>query len=97
MALHELCTNAVKYGALSNDKGHISIEWAISGGAVDARFHISWKESGGPPVVEPSHRGFGSRLIVESVGPDLSGKAALLFEPSGVVWTLDAPLAKVRE
>ena len=97
MALHELCTNAVKYGALSNDKGHISIEWAISGGAVDARFHISWKESGGPPVVEPSHRGFGSRLIVEGIGPDLSGKVALLFEPSGVVWTLDAPLAKVRE
>jgi PAS domain S-box-containing protein len=97
LALHELCTNAAKYGALSVNSGRVTIEWAITGGAADARFHISWTESGGPPVAPPTHRGFGSRLIAEGVGPDLKGQATLVFDPDGVIWNLDAPLNAVRE
>ena len=96
MALHELCTNAAKYGALSNESGVVSIEWVIVGGATDARFHMSWKESGGPPVVPPTRQGFGSRLIAESLGAELKGEAKLVFDPAGVVWTLDAPLNAVK-
>jgi PAS domain S-box-containing protein len=95
MALHELCTNAAKYGALSNDAGVVSIEWAILGGAADARFRMRWQESDGPPVEPPTQRGFGSRLIVESVGGDLNGQAELEFHRAGVVWTLDVPLNAV--
>lgn len=97
MALHELCTNAAKYGALSNESGTVAIEWSVLGGAADARFQLSWKERGGPPVAPPTRQGFGSRLIAESVGPDLGGEAALTFDPSGVVWTLSAPLSAVKE
>jgi PAS domain S-box-containing protein len=97
MVLHELCTNAAKYGALSNDTGTVSIEWVVVGGASDARFRMFWKETDGPPVLAPTHRGFGSRLIAESVGIDLKGEAALVFDPAGVAWRLDAPLSAVRE
>ena len=97
LALHELCTNAAKYGALSNDTGSVAIEWVVTGGAADARFRLSWQERGGPAVVPPSRKGFGSRLIADSVGADLKGTAQLLFEPAGVVWTLDAPLTAVKD
>jgi PAS domain S-box-containing protein len=97
LALHELCTNAVKYGALSNDTGSVAIDWAVTGGAADARFHLSWKERGGPAVAPPASKGFGSRLIAESVGADLKGQAKLVFDPAGVDWTLDAPLGAVKD
>jgi PAS domain S-box-containing protein len=97
MALHELCTNAAKYGALSKDTGRVIIEWVILGGAADSRFHMRWTEQGGPPVTPPTRQGFGSRLITESVGPDLKGQATLAFESEGVVWVLDAPLKSVTE
>ena len=97
LALHELCTNAAKYGALSNDTGTVSIDWSVTGGAANARFHLSWKERGGPPVSPPQQRGFGSRLIADSIGADLKGEAELSFEPDGVTWTLDAPLTAVTQ
>jgi PAS domain S-box-containing protein len=97
LALHELCTNAAKYGALSNDAGAVSIDWSISGGAADARFRLTWSERGGPPVKPPSQKGFGSRLVGDSVASDLKGEAQLSFAPSGVVWTLQAPLTAVKE
>ncbi len=95
LALHELCTNASKYGALSNESGSIAIDWSITGGAADARFRMRWKESGGPPVSPPSQSGFGSRLIAHSVGLDLKGETKLSFEPDGVAWELRAPLHSV--
>jgi PAS domain S-box-containing protein len=97
MALHELCTNAVKYGALSNDSGTVAIEWSVTGGAADARFRLSWTERGGPPVSPPENKGFGSRLIAESVGADLKGETKLAFDPSGVTWALDAPLTAITQ
>ena len=96
LALHELCTNAQKYGALSNDSGVVSIDWTVTGGARDARFRLTWKESGGPPVSEPPSKGFGSRLIGQMIGADFGGRAELRFEPGGVVWSLDAPLMPLK-
>jgi len=97
LALHELCTNAAKYGALSNDSGTVSVEWTLRGGAADAKLLLSWKERGGPPVSQPRRRGFGSRVIAESFGSDFGGQARLAFDPAGVVWTLDVPLASLRQ
>ena len=97
LAFHELCTNAVKYGALSNETGTVAIEWSVAGGAADARLHLGWKERGGPPVVQPKRSGFGSRVIAESLGSDLGGRASLAFDPGGVVWTLEMPLTGLKQ
>jgi two-component sensor histidine kinase len=97
LALHELCTNAVKYGALSTPAGTVSIDWTVTGGAADARFQMRWKEQGGPTVSVPTRKGFGSRLIAESIASDLRGDAKLVFAPQGVVWTLDAPLVAIKQ
>ena len=95
MALHELCTNATKYGALSNQQGGILLEWTVIGGAVDPLFRLSWTEFGGPPVKPPTRRGFGSRVISDSFGADFGGRADLRFEPEGVRWMLEAPLDSI--
>ena len=97
LALHELGTNAAKYGALSNDSGKVRIAWSVTGGAADSRFRLSWTEEGGPRVAPPQQKGFGSRLIAESIGADLKGEARLDFDPAGVRWTLDAPLTAVTQ
>ncbi|MGA0593821.1 sensor histidine kinase [Enterovirga sp. CN4-39] len=91
MALQELATNAVKYGALSTPSGWVEIEWAITSGEPDI-LHLTWLERGGPPVKPPERRGFGSRLIERSVAIDLNGAVSLAFDPEGVVCTLEARL-----
>ncbi len=90
MALQELATNAVKYGALSNETGKIVIRWAVNG---SPRLSLVWTESGGPPVAAPGRRGFGSRLIERSLASDLGGRADLQFHAGGVVCTIEAPLS----
>jgi two-component sensor histidine kinase len=90
MALHELCTNAMKYGSLSNKVGQVDVEWMRSAGA---RLKLAWRESGGPCVSPPRRRGFGSRLLERSLASDLDGEVQLAFEPSGLVCLIDAPLA----
>lgn len=92
MALHELATNAVKYGALSNDRGQVRLTWAIANGAHPARLHLRWEETGGPTVTAPPRRGFGSRLIERALAAELDGTAEIAYRPSGVLFTLDAPL-----
>lgn len=92
LALHELATNAVKYGALSNDTGRIRIEWRIEQGD-EATFHFAWTERGGPPVVAPTRRGFGTRLIETATAAEFRGSSRMDHAPSGLRWTLDAPLA----
>jgi CHASE1-domain containing sensor protein len=89
MALHELVTNAVKYGALSGDQGQVSIEWRLSG---ERRLKLCWAETGGPPVSKPRRRGFGTRLIVSGLARQLNGDVDLDFDPSGVRCTIDMPL-----
>jgi two-component sensor histidine kinase/CHASE1-domain containing sensor protein len=85
MALHELTTNAVKYGALSNPTGHVSLEWTLSdAGAEQERLTLIWEEQGGPPVAPPKRRGFGSRLIVGGLAHQLDGEVQLTFPVEGV-------------
>ncbi|MFC1455148.1 PAS domain-containing protein [Microvirga arabica] len=93
MALQELATNAVKYGALSNATGTIRITWRIDGLQSPARLHLRWEESGGPAVVAPTRRGFGTRLIERSLAQDLDGEVQIEFAPTGVVCTVNALIA----
>jgi PAS domain S-box-containing protein len=88
LALHELGTNAAKYGALSTESGRVSIAWREAG----PRLLIDWKEEGGPAVSRPSRRGFGTRLIEQGLAGDLQGSARLLFEPDGLRCTIEASL-----
>jgi two-component sensor histidine kinase len=93
MAVHELCTNAIKYGALSSEAGHIEIGWGVD----DGRFRWSWREHGGPAVAPPQRRGFGTRMIEGALAAQLSGKVVIDFQPVGIVCTIDAPLEAVRD
>ena len=92
MALQELATNAVKYGALSNAAGQIAITWSVDPSTSPPRLHLRWEESGGPPVPPPTRRGFGSQLIERSLSQDLGGEVRMTFALGGVVCTVDAPL-----
>jgi PAS domain S-box-containing protein len=91
MALQELATNAVKYGALSNAAGEVRIAWSVRDGS-EKRLHLAWTETGGPRVEAPRRRGFGTRLIERSLAQDLHGQATIDFAPAGIVCTVDAPL-----
>ena len=92
MALHELATNAVKYGALSVPTGQVRIAWSVVPGPVHPRLTLTWTESGGPPVSPPTRRGFGSRLIERGLASELSGEAHIDFLPDGVVCRISAGL-----
>lgn len=92
MALHELATNAAKYGALSDPQGHVSVAWEIRDRGEGSRFTMNWIESGGPPVSPPKRRGFGSHLIMRGLAYDLQGEARLDFDPAGVRCTIEFPL-----
>lgn len=93
MAIHELCTNAAKYGALSVEGGRVAIAWEVDG----EHFRLRWQEQGGPPVVPPTRTGFGSIMIERALAAQLEGSVSIEYEPGGIVCTIDAPLAAVRE
>jgi PAS domain S-box-containing protein len=93
LALHELCTNARKYGALSNPSGRIALDWTASE-APQPILRLAWRESGGPPVSQPEHRGFGTLLLRRALAHDLNGEVDLSFEPSGLICRIEAPLMK---
>ncbi|MCD9124245.1 sensor histidine kinase [Luteimonas fraxinea] len=95
MALHELATNAVKYGALSRDTGHVHISWDCTHADAGAALNFSWQESGGPPVQTPTRRGFGSRLLQRGLGHDLGGDVDLAYAPEGVVFRATTPVDMV--
>jgi two-component sensor histidine kinase len=92
MALHELCTNAIKYGSLSNESGSVSVRWQVAGDPDSPRLHLEWTESGGPSVGPPVRRGFGSRMIERGLSAELGGKVEMDFRPTGLVCIIDAPL-----
>ena len=94
MALHELATNAIKYGALSVDGGHVTVRWS-SGSADAPRLLLDWRESGGPVVTPPTTRGFGSRMIERALASELRGKVKLEFLADGLHCAIDAPLPTV--
>jgi len=91
IAFNELATNAVKYGAFSNEAGTIAIEWTLKGTSDGRLLHLQWRESDGPPVTPPSRRGFGSRVIEQGLAHELGGAVELDYAPSGVVCTIDVP------
>ena len=88
MIVHEIATNAAKYGALSNDTGTVSVDWEIITADDKPKLRLIWTEAGGPDVVAPVHRGFGSQLIERSVRDQLKGEATADFLPRGVVYTI---------
>jgi two-component sensor histidine kinase len=92
MAAHELATNAAKYGSLSNARGSVDIAWSVEPGARGERLKLQWRESGGPPVMPPTSKGFGTVLIERGLAAELNGTVSLLFAPPGVICTIEAPL-----
>ena len=94
MTLNELCTNAIKFGALSVPAGRVEIAWTLEGtpGQTPQRLHLIWSETNGPPVEVPTKRSFGTRLI-ETLGRQLEGDVKLTYEPTGFVYALDVPLS----
>jgi two-component sensor histidine kinase len=93
LGLHELATNAAKYGALSTPAGQVSLTWRVDGEGEARRLRLAWRETGGPAVGAPGRTGFGSRLIERGLASELRAEVKLAFEPAGVVFTLAAPLS----
>ncbi|MDX2201570.1 MAG: PAS domain-containing protein [Hyphomicrobiaceae bacterium] len=93
MALHELATNASKYGALANAQGCIRVAWSAEDGA----FSMSWQEEGGPEVVRPARTGFGTTVLKAMATMSLDAEVELSYPPSGLRWRLTCPLDKVIE
>jgi two-component sensor histidine kinase len=89
LALHELATNAGKYGALSTDTGRVDVLWETEGDT----FVMNWTERGGPPVFAPQQRGFGTTVMKLMVERSLEGTVGLDYPLSGVVWRLTCPAA----
>jgi two-component sensor histidine kinase len=92
MILHEIATNAAKYGSLSNETGTVSLDWEILEEDAKKKLRLIWSEAGGPPVSAPVQRGFGSRLIERSARDQLGGEATVDFLPRGVVYTVTVAL-----
>ncbi|WP_312223700.1 HWE histidine kinase domain-containing protein [Rhizobium rhizoryzae] len=91
LALHELATNAAKYGALSGEQGKVEIDWTVHD---DGTFAFQWAESGGPPVFPPTRTGFGSQLINRMVAPYFKGAANVEYHPSGIRFSLKGQLSR---
>jgi two-component sensor histidine kinase len=87
LALHELATNASKYGALSSPGGRVTLTWRIA----DGRFKVEWREVGGPTVTPPETRGFGQVVLERLASDALEGQVRLDYAPGGFVWSLDIP------
>jgi two-component sensor histidine kinase len=88
LVLHELATNATKYGALSNEGGHVDVHWRKTP-ATDARIELIWREVDGPPVTPPTRRGFGSRLLERGLSRRYRPDVSLAFPPAGLVWRVE--------
>jgi PAS domain S-box-containing protein len=94
LALHELATNALKYGALSTESGQVEIAWNLAHNQLGARqISLLWRELGGPPVTPPEHTGFGTRLIARTFGQESGGQARIDYLPQGVQCVMQLPLS----
>ncbi len=94
LVIHELVTNAVKYGALSNGTGTVTVRWNRSKDQDGERAHIEWIESGGPPIESTGDSGFGSLLIESSIAHDLAGNVDMQFKPDGLHCRIEFPLTE---
>jgi two-component sensor histidine kinase len=94
LALHELATNALKYGALSTAGGQVEIAWNLAHNQLGARqISLLWRELGGPPVTPPERTGFGTRLIARTFGQESGGQARIDYLPQGVQCVMQLPLS----
>jgi len=93
LAIHELGTNAAKYGALSGNAGSVAVRWE----AQDGQLGLVWSESGGPEVTPPASRGFGTRMIERALAAELGGEATIDFRPEGVVCAVGARLSDMEQ
>jgi two-component sensor histidine kinase len=92
MAMHELITNAIKYGALSVPDGRVNVSWTVVPKPTGDMLLLDWSERGGPAVVPPTKLGFGSLLLDRVLGPELSGKITTVFDPAGLTARIEAQL-----
>ncbi|MFT0859379.1 sensor histidine kinase [Ancylobacter sp. G4_0304] len=95
LALHELATNAVKYGAFSTSSGAVKLGWSEGAAGTDEPFRLYWQESGGPPVRPPQRKGFGSRLIERALSADFGGHVEVAYDPAGIRVELMSPMARL--
>jgi two-component sensor histidine kinase len=93
MTLNELCTNTTKFGALSVPSGRVAIDWRTDDSA--QTLLLTWTEQDGPAVRAPTRRSFGTRMI-ESLGKQLNGQVSLAYQPTGLIYTLEVPLAALQ-
>lgn len=93
LAIHELATNAAKYGALAHTDGRVTVNWHVE----DSELHLVWRERDGPPVVPPRRRGFGSRMIERALAASTSGQSSMDYRPDGLVFRLRAPVEALVE
>ncbi|CAN7513535.1 PAS domain-containing protein [Rhizobium sp. LjRoot98] len=97
LALHELATNAVKYGALSNEAGFVTIDWSVIRKADSSAFTLRWCETGGPPMPASDRKGFGSRLILRVLPMELGGTAQVNYGPDGLIFMLETTMQAIEE
>lgn len=96
MAVHELATNASKYGALSVDTGKVEISWRTEQSETGERLELRWQETGGPPVTPPEQTSFGTQILDRHLSAALNGKTDINYHASGLVWTLNAPVTTLN-
>jgi two-component sensor histidine kinase len=95
LIVHELTTNAVKYGALSNSEGRVEVDCGTEGVNGEGRFRFTWREFGGPPVSEPTRTGFGSSILL-NVAKQFAPKVQVKYAPEGLVYEIHAPLSLIK-
>lgn len=95
MAIHEMGTNALKYGALSVHEGRVDIAWSAEGTGEEGRFRMSWTESGGPSVAPPARQGFGTRIIIDVPRVKLDATIETAYETEGFRWNLECALVSI--
>ncbi|MCJ2102965.1 sensor histidine kinase [Methylobacterium sp. E-046] len=96
LMIHELATNAAKYGALSSADGYVQVQWSIERADKEAILHLRWSEHEGPPVTPPERRGFGSRLIERGLAGSIGGAVTLSYPSEGVICEISAALAEIE-
>jgi two-component system CheB/CheR fusion protein len=94
LAIHELATNALKYGALGQPSGRLEISWRIDEAADPTQLLFEWRERGGPPVALPARKGFGSELLERTLAFDLKGRTTMSFNATGLQCQITIPLTK---
>jgi two-component sensor histidine kinase len=97
MAMHELATNSMKYGALSAAGGEVTVRWTLEPIDGDQCLRLRWTESGGPRVSPPERRGFGTRLIEQVLAEDFGGRVNLCYAPEGLRFELATKLSNLPE